>query len=232
MLALSSLLIEAKLPCPIELVKCTSDKAEKIRVNATHLLSVHSRFEKGCLDPILRLYKKRDGVARSNLVTTLAVAGPKDKRVLRILKEGMESKLLQLNHNSHIAYFKIDKDLNKSVPYFLGRIADYGENPKTSKREREAQKIIALGCAYQLRHLSMSRTKELVTVLIKVTKDKNANQRSGSARTLGAIVRTVPKSKKELVKRGVPKLLQEMTGDKDPKVRRAASYALTHFKDG
>jgi hypothetical protein len=237
MLTLGDISYRGKLPCPLALAKCVLDTHDPVQYNAEAYVGLFKKFAPGCLEIFLKAMKVTGSPTRSNLATTIARAGRRDPRVLKLLEAGMHDADMLMRHNSHIAMYSINKDLNMIVPYYLFTIERLHKPSKKALRTTKSKQkfvagrnVLAVGSAYQIRDLGKQQPTKVGKILIPLLNDRHVPTRRAAARTLGAIAGSSKKSKAALVKLNVRDHLLKMKIDKDKSVRRAVAVALTEFK--
>lgn len=164
LVCLCVLLNREEQPCPVELLKLISDPDPDVQLNAFYLLAIFDKFPARSLDRLLPYYESLDESKQAEMLMTLAKAAGKDKRVLKILFDAVNSDHASSRVNGTAAIWHATQDLEIVVPLYFDRVADYEDVRQRSNEAdrfagKRASSIVNLGI-YGVSHVVQEHLAE------------------------------------------------------------------------
>ena len=110
--------------CPVEVLKLAKDDYAKIKTNFHYILDFFSTYPPEALEYALDRYEKVDVETQKDLLVLLGKAGPKDQRVLNILKNAVTGNHAGKRVNGTAGYWHATQDFNVVLPLHFDRFED------------------------------------------------------------------------------------------------------------
>jgi HEAT repeat protein len=178
--------------CPMILMQALDDQDVFVRQMAGFMSTQFKKFPSKTVEFLLRLEKEGNPDRRSDVHNLLALAGPNEGRVLKVLRKATKDKDFQIRHNAHIFLFQATDKLEDIVPYFLIYHAERLEAEplpvdasEEQKTERGSKDLLRLVIITKLLEFGEKRTEEMATLLIKLLESNESYHRRGSTLYIG-----------------------------------------------
>ena len=125
--ALVFILREHNKECPVELLDLADDQSPRIKTNFADLLDFFETYPPGALAVCLKYYRQLSDDDKPNALSLIAKAGGKDKRVMQILFNAVNSWNAHMRVNGTSALWAATQDFEFVLPLMLERMDDFDE---------------------------------------------------------------------------------------------------------
>ena len=235
-LALGSIAYDAKLECPLPVVKAAFDEDETIRTNAAAYALLCERLPQSALDLVLKAAKSKVPIMRESAAELLPKFTAKRELALKMLRALTNDPDEFVRHNAHVFHFKATKDRAYYVPYLLAYSSDLNPAHPTKteeqKRDQARRELTKLGIAIFFYDLTKDRPKELAEELILNLSHEKAAVRQCALRQLRAMAISSQESYRAIPKEKAMKAVAELFDDKNEKVQGWAYWVHSILEEG
>ena len=240
--ALTMIAVHHKLPCPGPLVSALLDPDVDVRNSATNFVPAFNEYSKESLAVAYQALEHEDYNVRSSALEVIKGAGMNDKVALAAVKKALNDKNLMVRGNAQVAMWKLTGDQELKVRNLVERFVapdPQSIKPPISNSEIGAIKLVKVGAPISLHDMSREQPREVATLLVKLTKDKQSSIRMGAASMLGVCFgfpdgydeTDADRAKRRLTAdMGIQKALQDLRNDSDENVRSSAKAALEQLR--
>jgi HEAT repeat protein len=240
--ALTMIAVHHKLPCPSPVVSALLDPNIDVRHSATNFVGAFNEYSKESLAVAYKAIEHEDYNVRNSALEVIGSTGLNDKKALAAVKEALHDKNLMVRGNAQVAMWKLTGDQELKVRNLVERFVapdPQSIKPPISNSEIGAIKLVKVGAPISLHDMSRERPREVATLLLKLTKDKQPSIRMGAASMLGVCFgfpegydeTEADKTKRRLTAdMGIGRVLQNLRDDPDETVRSSAKAALEQLK--
>jgi hypothetical protein len=180
--------------CPLAVAEALLDKDPEVRATTSGVTELFKEFAPGCVDVFLKCARHDDATVREDSFILLALAAPKDEKVLATIRAGRDDPDALARHNAHVALFNATDKLDEFAAYCLRARGEFLDEPapgpqasEEAKLKRFATNLISLGILSRLTELGEERTDEVAKAVLAGFDDKKAVARRGSASFTGAV---------------------------------------------
>lgn len=124
---LTLILQQQKQECPLEMLELVNDDSPKIKTNFPYLLDFYESYPPEALSFCLHYYKQLNPDEQPDALMLLGKAGGKDKRVMQILFDAVNSNNAHARVNGTVGLWAATHDFEILIPLYFDRLADAKE---------------------------------------------------------------------------------------------------------
>jgi HEAT repeats len=180
--------------CPLAVAEALLDKDADVRGITSGVTGLFKEFAPGSVDVFLKCARHDDANVRAVSFSLLALAAPKDEKVLATIRAGRDDPDATVRNNAHGALFLVTGKLDELAAYCLRVRAEFLDEPvpgpdapDKAKQDRFRKNLIVLGTTTRLMELGEEQPDDVAKAVLAGLADKAPVTRRGSASFAGAV---------------------------------------------